>query len=128
MKKIISLILFSALIFTGCSLTNQSQITPTNDISTSATSSLPTENIKEKNTVEIFDFKFNPAVMIVKVGTTVKWVNKDSAPHIVASAGNFTSNTLNKNETYSFTFSQPGTYAYICGIHTYMKGIITVEN
>jgi plastocyanin len=29
-------------------------------------------------------------------------------------------------DTYTHTFSQPGTYSYICTIHPYMHGMVVV--
>ena len=31
------------------------------------------------------------------------------------------------SDTFSLTFSKPGTYAFLCLIHTYMRGTVTVE-
>ena len=76
---------------------------------------------------QIAGFAFSPADLTVKVGTTVTWTNEDGAPHIVATDdGSFKSETLNKGDTFSFTFSQAGTFPYHCGIHASMKGTVTV--
>ena len=44
-----------------------------------------------------------------------------------AGSGAFTSGNLANGKTYSFTFTTPGTYAYHCAIHTYMKATIIVQ-
>jgi plastocyanin len=36
------------------------------------------------------------------------------------------SNTLGRGQSYSFTFTESGTFPYHCGIHPSMKGTITV--
>jgi plastocyanin len=77
--------------------------------------------------VQIADFAFNPSTLEIKVGTTVTWTNEDSATHTVtADDGSFTSGSLKQGQSFSFTFTQAGTYAYHCGVHASMKATITV--
>ena len=79
-------------------------------------------------TVEIKGFKFVPPDVNIKVGDAVVWTNKDSAPHTVESSdGILRSDELSNGDTFSFTFPKPGKYDYICGIHTSMKGSVTVN-
>jgi amicyanin len=77
--------------------------------------------------VNITDFKFNPATLTVSAGTTVTWTNKDEEPHTIAAKdGSFHSPGMDTNGTYSFTFTTPGSYDYICGIHPFMTGTVVV--
>jgi amicyanin len=77
--------------------------------------------------VTIQDFKFNPAALTVPVGTTVTWTNQDEEPHsIVAKEGSFHSPGLDTHGTFSFTFANPGTYDYVCGIHPFMTASVVV--
>jgi amicyanin len=77
--------------------------------------------------VGIANFKFTPAAVTVKAGTTVVWTNKDSIAHSVNfTTGGINSNVLNQNEQFRFTFTTPGTYDYICSIHPFMHGSVTV--
>jgi len=82
--------------------------------------------------VTIANFAFDPAQLQVKVGTTVTWTNNDSTGHTVtADDGTFTSSTLKKGDTYSFTFNEVGAFAYYCKPHggpggQGMSGVITV--
>jgi plastocyanin len=80
--------------------------------------------------VNIQNFAFDPPNITVAPGTTVTWTNNDSAPHTVTAtdpAGAFDSGTLQPGQSYSFTFTQPGTtYAYYCAIHPSMTGTVTV--
>lgn len=80
----------------------------------------------ETNTVTIQNFSFNPAILTVPVGTTVTWINKDSAPHTIKSE-TFTSSTLNQGDLFEFTFNTTGSFDYTCGIHPSMSGKIVVE-
>ncbi|MDD1689671.1 MAG: cupredoxin family copper-binding protein [Methanoregula sp.] len=83
------------------------------------------------NTIAIKNFAFDPASLTVKAGTTVTWTNQDSVPHIIASdtgsPAAFSSSSLSTGASYSFTFTQAGTYAYHCTIHPSMKGTIIVQ-
>ena len=79
------------------------------------------------NAVTIENFKFDPATLTVPVGSTVTWTNKDEEPHTIAAKdGSFHSPTLDTKGTYSFTFTNPGTYDYICSIHPFMTGTVVV--
>ncbi|HKH76009.1 MAG TPA: cupredoxin family copper-binding protein [Rubrobacteraceae bacterium] len=80
--------------------------------------------------VNVQNFAFDPPNIVVAPGTTVTWVNADRAPHTVTAtdpAGAFDSGTLRPGQSFSFTFTQPGTsYAYYCAIHPSMTGTVTV--
>ena len=78
--------------------------------------------------VKIDNFAFVPAAITVKAGTTVTWTNNDEEPHsVVSSEEPMRSPTLaGKANTFSHTFSQPGRYAYNCGIHPFMHGTVEV--
>ena len=72
------------------------------------------------------NFAFSPSTITISVGTTVVWKNTTSAPHTVTGNG-FGSGTIPSGGTYSFTFTQAGTYAYHCMIHPYMMGTVIVK-
>lgn len=68
--------------------------------------------------ITISNFAFDPAALEVKVGTTVTWTNNDSVGHTVtADDGAFNSGILRKGDTFLFTFTTPGAYAYYCKPH-----------
>jgi amicyanin len=78
--------------------------------------------------VQIDDFAFSPPSLTVKAGTTVTWRNKDDIPHTVASSTRaFKSKALDTDDSFSFTFNEPGSYAYFCSLHPHMTGTIVVE-
>ena len=81
------------------------------------------------NSVTIDNFFFTPATTTVKAGTTVTWTNKDDIPHGIGSANNAfpKSKALDTDDSYSFTFTAPGTYQYFCYLHPKMAGTIVVE-
>jgi len=77
--------------------------------------------------VSISDFKFNPATLTVPVGATVTWTNQDEEPHTIAAKdGSFHSPGMDTHGTYSYTFTAPGSYDYICSIHPFMTGTVVV--
>jgi plastocyanin len=79
--------------------------------------------------VSIDNFAFTPATLTVKAGTTVTWTNRDDIPHGLASSNNAfkRSQALDTNDSFSFTFTTPGTYQYFCYLHPHMVGSIVVE-
>jgi plastocyanin len=78
--------------------------------------------------VTIKDYAFTPATLTVAAGTTVTWTNNDAVPHTAtASDGSFDSGNLNPGQSFSFTFSTPGTYPYVCQYHAGMQGTIVVQ-
>jgi plastocyanin len=80
-------------------------------------------------TVKIEDFTFKPARIVVRPGTRITWVNRDSAPHTVtANNGAFDSGTLQRGERFSRTFRRAGKrFAYFCEIHPEMQGKVIVR-
>ncbi len=83
-------------------------------------------------TIREKDFAFVPTIVTVKAGTTVVWVNDDPAKHTVtADDDSFDSGDQNLGNTFSHTFTEPGTYPYYCRFHgdigVGMAGTIVVE-
>jgi plastocyanin len=77
--------------------------------------------------VQITGFAFAPAALTVTVGDTVTWTNLDPVIHTATStSGAFDSGDLVQNESFSLTFTAPGTYAYLCTPHPDMTGTVTV--
>ena len=78
--------------------------------------------------VQVVDFAFQPAILTIPVGATVTWTNTGQRTHTVsADDGSFDSGRLDPGETFSQTFTEPGTHTYHCGFHPEMQGTITVE-
>ena len=63
------------------------------------------------NAVSIDNFTFTPKALTVKAGTSVTWTNHDDIPHGIASSDNTfkRSAALDTDDSYSFTFTAPGT-------------------
>ena len=72
--------------------------------------------------------------LTVQVGGTVVWTQRDNSIHTNTSGipqkpdGLWDSGFLNQNQTFSRTFTQPGTFLYFCTIHPSMIATITVTD
>jgi len=80
-------------------------------------------------TIDIADFTFKPETVTVKAGTKVTWINNDSAPHTATdtAGGAFDTGTLREGDKKTLRLKEPGTYAYICSIHPFMKATVIVQ-
>lgn len=138
----ISLVVVLALIALGIYLAGQRQ-QPTTTPSTMPNTSQPSssqppsqsqgqnQNTQQatSNEVSIQNFSFSPASLTVKKGTTVTWTNHDDIAHTVIESDNKVgpgSSLLAKDQTYSFTYNEIGTFAYKCSVHPSMTGSVTV--
>jgi plastocyanin len=72
-------------------------------------------------------FVFSPSSVAIATGDTVTWTNQGSAPegHDVTGDG-LASGVLQQGQSYSHTFTSAGTVNYICSLHPFMKGSVTV--
>jgi plastocyanin len=78
-------------------------------------------------------FQYQPGRIQVKAGTTVTWLNEDEIFHTVTAGGpgknggGFDGVLDGKGKSFSFTFSEPGTYTYYCERHEHMRGEIEIR-
>jgi plastocyanin len=72
-------------------------------------------------TVVVDGFAFAPAEVRVAVGGTVTWDFVESNHTVVIDGV-----TLSPGGETSITFDTPGTYPYVCGIHSSMRGTVVV--
>lgn len=71
---------------------------------------------------------FRPQELIVKVGETVTWTNKDPFPHNVTSAtGAFKSEYLDPDQQWQFRVTTVGRFSYKCTLHPGMSRTLIVE-
>ena len=85
----------------------------------------------EPQTVEvrITDYRFEPAELTIRVGTTVRWINAERrTSHSILLHGEhgFESERFFPDEHFEHRFDVPGVYTYGCGPHTEMHGEIVV--
>lgn len=81
------------------------------------------------DTVEIVDFTFMPAELTAAPGTEITVVNMDSTAHtFTGEDDNFDTGNIEADAEATFTAPEDaGEYPYICTIHSYMTGMLTVE-
>lgn len=78
--------------------------------------------------VTIKDFAFGPADIQAKVGDTITFSNKDTAPHTATlDDGSCSTDTISPGSSDGLTFTAAGTYPFHCKIHSSMHGTITVS-
>jgi plastocyanin len=78
-------------------------------------------------TIHIKDFKYDPTPAKIHAGDRVTFVNDDGEAHTVTSDDkSFDSEGLDGGTTWQHVFAKPGTYAYFCELHPYMKATILV--
>ena len=76
--------------------------------------------------VTIEDLGFSPPAVTVDVGDTVEWRNHGTRTHTTTSEGNWDSGDLEPGDTFSFTFTTPGTYPYTSLPDEELRGTVTV--
>ena len=95
--------------------------------------------------VQIATFVFQPKVLEIEAGTTVRWTNGDEILHTATSGkqtrqgvpgvsedeparpdGTFNLELDGKGTSASFTFDEPGTYTYFCRVHAAMTARVVV--
>lgn len=81
------------------------------------------------STIEIKNFAFSPMDITVAPGATVTVTNQDQVTHtLTATTGGFNTGNIAPGQSKTFTApNAPGRYPYICNIHQYMTGTVTVS-
>jgi len=102
--------------------------------STQTSSSTPTGSvgvaINSGSALNTTSTYFSPSTITVVIGvnSTVIWTNDDSAEHTVTATNNsFNSGYIQPGQSFTYTFTTPGTYTYYCTIHPWMKGTVIVK-
>jgi plastocyanin len=132
-KLIASIILLAILIVGGILLasdnkdSNTSRNNPAQNESNTGTAN---QNITPGK-VEITENKiFAPPQITVQKGAIVTWTNNDDIVHTVTNdlegIGPSSSN-IEPGKSYSYTFTNTGSYQYHCDIHPDMRGTIVVQ-
>ena len=86
--------------------------------------------------VDMKDFSFDPPIVRINPGDTVKWENKGAVAHTSTSGtgcttdGKWDSGFLSPGRTFQRVFSTAGTFPYICIPHCFvgMVGTVVVGN
>jgi len=83
-------------------------------------------------TIEIREFKFEPASLTVHSGDIVEWKNDDVVPHTATADDHdqepvFDSGKIQTGAAWRHVAPEKGTYNYICTLHPNMHGKLIVE-
>jgi plastocyanin len=80
--------------------------------------------------VVMVDNRFHPDALVIAAGTTVVWRNEEADPQnahdVLTLDGTLSSPLIFPGESWSFTFTVPGTYDYFCDIHEGMLAQVVV--
>jgi plastocyanin len=77
--------------------------------------------------VQIRDFEFVPATVVVMKGDSVKWTNVGQVLHTSTSdTGKWDSGDLSHGQSFEFKFTETGTFGYHCSYHAFMTGAVRV--
>ena len=128
MKRLLPVLLVaSALVVAGCGSSSSGSSS-----ASSSSSAAPAAAVVQSGLVPVTyqNIAISPAHITVKVGSTVKWTNKDMVDHNVTTTGgpvSFHSSDFGNGGTFSMKLTTPGVVHYICSIHpAEMIGTITV--
>jgi plastocyanin len=82
--------------------------------------------------IRLIGSTFDPQALEVPLGSNVSWTNRDAIAHTTTSGvpgapdGTWDSQLVSDG-VFSFRFTQPGTYAYYCRLHSAMHATIVVR-
>ena len=79
--------------------------------------------------VGIEKYTYTPAEVTIRVGDTVKWINREkrtSQSILFPQEGGRESERLFPDESWQREFTRAGRYPYTCGPHPEMKGVVIV--
>jgi plastocyanin len=106
----ILLVLAAALFAAGCGGAGQS-----------------TEPVATTEVQMVKSYRFDPETIEIRAGQTVTWTNDDNFTHTVEVEGQG-DHEVGKGESLELTFDTPGTYDYVCTLHSRdMKGTVIVR-
>lgn len=78
--------------------------------------------------IVIEQMRFDPPVLTVHRGDRVTWVNKDLFPHTASALSKaFESHEIAPNASWTYVAREPGSYPYLCTLHTTMRGTVIVQ-
>jgi len=120
MREIAALIMVQICLAFACGCTAQTSPQKTQPQAIQVTTQVTNqESAGPTEVVHIIASSFDPAILNVKPGTTVTWINEDTISHRVEHLPQlpgekllFRSESLSPGESFSYTFMEPGRYVY----------------
>ena len=72
-------------------------------------------------------YRYDPERIEIQAGQTVTWTNEDNFTHTVQVDGQ-EDHKVERGDSVSITFDEPGTYYYVCTLHSMdMEGEVIVK-
>jgi plastocyanin len=72
--------------------------------------------------------RFVPARVVVRLGETVRWTNRDATAHTVASQDlRLASDAIGPGATFAYRPRRRGRFRYFCTIHAGQNGVLVVR-
>ncbi len=96
----------------------------------SATAQLPpNETPPQRHVVEIRGMAFHPAVLEVRRGDTIVWINRDIVPHTATATHRFgwTTGRLLQGASGRYVPRRKGEDPYLCELHPTMLGKLIIR-
>ena len=82
---------------------------------------------RKTHVITIEDMRFQPDVLVVALGDTITWVNKDLVPHTATSkTAGFDSKAIQAGASWRHTVRTEGDVVYTCAFHPTMIGRLRV--
>ena len=85
----------------------------------------PGDPVAGVTAVDVRDNEFDPSAIQIATGQTVTWTWSGNEDHNIVGDG--LESETQSSGTYTFTFSEPGTYSYECTLHFFMRGEVVVQ-
>ena len=89
-----------------------------------------TQALANEASVDIDNFSFTPAHLVVAPGTKVTWTNHDDIPHTVfnrETPKDLHSPVLDTDDHWSAVLDRPGVYGFFCSLHPHMQMQVEVR-
>jgi plastocyanin len=104
----LALVLLLAAIVAGCGASGDSEPVATTEVKM------------------VKSYRFDPETIEIQAGQTVTWTNEDNFTHTVEVEGQG-DHEVGRGDSVSVTFDEPGTFDYVCTLHSHdMRGEVIV--
>jgi plastocyanin len=124
--KIITITLVAALFISVFAVAYARQSVPQNQPPKAVTVAIISDLGQEQPSLNYYG-EFRPQAVAVAVGGTVTWNNTDNKDHTVVSYDGIFNQRLITGESFTYTFTQKGTYKYRDVLYDNMDGVVYVQ-
>lgn len=79
--------------------------------------------------IEIRQFRFVPEMVLVSLGDTIRWINRDPVPHTATAAdSSWDTGRLEPDESGILVVQSGSHREYVCAYHPTMTGMVRVDS